>query len=357
MNKGFWSDKKVFVTGHTGFKGAWLSHWLHQLGAEVCGYALTPPTSPSIFSETDLASLIESHIADITDTDRLNAVMSDFAPDIVIHMAAQSLVLASYDDPVGTYMTNVIGTANVFEAVRKTPSVKTIVNVTTDKCYENKEWYWGYRENEAMGGHDPYSSSKGCAELLTASYQKSFFEKAGINLASVRAGNVIGGGDWAENRLVPDIIRAMLLNQAVVIRNPNAIRPWQHVLEPISGYLQLAEKLHSDDGSTYANAWNFGPSDDDAQPVDQIVTRLCDRWGDGASWELEDASKEFPHEATYLKLDCSKAKAELDWSPQLRLGDTLDWIVEWYKSYQSGKDMKAVTNEQIERYQSLMESS
>ena len=355
MNKDFWLGKKVFVTGHTGFKGTWMCHWLNQLGAEVTGYALAPQTNPSIFELTGLAEIIDSHIADITDAAKIAATLENAEPDIVIHMAAQPLVLASYDDPVGTYMTNVIGTANVFEAIRKTSSVKTVVNVTTDKCYENKEWYWGYREHEAMGGHDPYSSSKGCSELLTTTYQKSFFNKAGVNLASGRAGNVIGGGDWADNRLVPDLIRAMLNDEPVVIRNPNAIRPWQHVLEPIAGYLRLAEKLHGQNGTQYVSGWNFGPYDNDAKPVNWICDRLCERWGDGASWELDDPNKEFPHEATYLKLDCSKARGELGWQPQLRLSDALDWIVEWYKCFQENGDIKAITLDQIDRYQALVD--
>lgn len=350
--RAFWKGKKVLVTGHTGFKGTWICHWLNELGAEVSGFALPPSTEPSIFKLTNLESKVNSHIGDITDRDAIEKVMVAVQPEIVIHMAAQPLVIDSYDDPVGTYMTNVIGTAHVFEAIRKAKSVRTVVNVTTDKCYENKEWHWGYRENEAMGGFDPYSSSKGCSELLTASYRQSFFNNENIKLASGRAGNVIGGGDWSENRLVPDLVSAISNNETVIIRNPNSIRPWQHVLEPIFGYLKLAEKLHGENGDEFLGGWNFGPHDNGAQPVSWIADRLCEKWANGAHWKLDNPDNVPPHEAKYLKLDCSKARAELEWEPKLELDTAIDWIVEWHKTFEDSGDIEAKTIEQIQRFQS-----
>lgn len=348
----FWQGKKVLVTGHTGFKGTWICHWLNELGAEVSGFALPPSTVPSIFKLTNLEDKIDSHIGDITDRDAIEKVLVSVQPEIVIHMAAQPLVIDSYDDPVGTYMTNVIGTAHVFEAIRRAKSVKAVVNVTTDKCYENKEWNWGYRENEAMGGFDPYSSSKGCSELLTASYRQSFFNNENIKLASGRAGNVIGGGDWSENRLVPDLVSSISKNDTAIIRNPNSIRPWQHVLEPIYGYLKLAEKLHGENGEAFLGGWNFGPHDSGAQPVSWIADRLCKKWGDGADWKLDNPDDVPLHEAKYLKLDCSKARAELGWEPKLDLETTIDWIVDWHKTFESNGDIEAKTIEQIQRFQS-----
>ena len=348
----FWSGKKVFVTGHTGFKGSWLCLWLQELGASVTGYALQPPTSPSLFEEAEVARDMHSIIGDIRDGERLIAEMRAAAPEIVIHMAAQALVRYSYAAPVETYATNVMGTVHLLEAVRNTSSVKAVVNITSDKCYENREWDWGYRESDHLGGHDPYSNSKGCAELVTAAYRNSFFNPEkysthGVALASARAGNVIGGGDWAQDRLIPDIMRAVTQGKPVNIRNPRAIRPWQHVLEPLSGYLLLAQKLY-EEGTTYAEAWNFGPSDDDAKPVQWIVERLTQSWGEGASWVLDDG--EHPHEAHYLKLDCSKAKARLGWLPKWHLEETLRTIAGWQKEFQQGADMKAVTLKQIDVY-------
>lgn len=352
MNASFWQNKKVFVTGHTGFKGSWLSLWLQKMGAIAVGYALEPPSDPSLFEVARVADGMTSIIGDLRDFEHLQAAIQEHQPDIVFHMAAQPLVRYSYQHPIETYATNVMGTVHLLEAVRHTPSVKVVVNITSDKCYENREWVWGYRENEAMGGHDPYSSSKGCAELVASAYRRSFFstetyDQHGVALASVRAGNVIGGGDWAADRLVPDILRAIANSKPVTIRNPNAIRPWQHVLEPVCGYMTLAEKLW-ESGPTYAEGWNFGPSDEDAKPVSWIVDRLTERWGDGASWQLD--AGENPHEAHYLKLDCSKAKTLLKWSPKLHLGDALDWIVEWYRAYLDQKDMRQMTEAQIERY-------
>ena len=353
MNSGFWSGKKVFVTGHTGFKGSWLCLWLQQLGAEVTGYALAPPTTPSLFEVAHVAPGMVSMIGDIRDGAALTGAMCAATPDIVIHMAAQPLVRYSYVEPVETYSTNVMGTVHVLEAVRKTPSVRAVVNVTSDKCYENREWIWGYREHEAMGGYDPYSSSKGCAELVAAAYRNSFFnplqyDQHGVALASARAGNVIGGGDWAEDRLIPDILRAISAGQPVIIRNPHAIRPWQHVLEPLAGYLQLAQKLY-EDGVEYAESWNFGPNDEDAKPVQWIVEQLTRQWGEDASWQLDQA--DHPHEAHYLKLDCSKAKQRLDWQPRWRLAEALEKIIQWHQLMCQNADMKAVSIRQIADYQ------
>lgn len=355
VNKQFWAGKKVFLTGHTGFKGSWMALWLHDLGANVTGYALNPPTTPSLFQEAEVTSAIKkSYIGDIKNKAFLTECLQESDADIVIHMAAQPLVLHSYDDPLESYQTNVIGTANVFEAIRQTPSVKAVVNITTDKCYENKEWLWGYRENEAMGGHDPYSSSKACAELVTTTYQKCFFnDKSPVCLASVRAGNVIGGGDWASNRLIPDFLKAIEQESKLTIRNPHAIRPWQHVLEPLAGYLLLAEKLYGKEGKQYVGGWNFGPHDDDAKPVSWIANALCDTWGKAAAWELDNPKLKFQHEAQYLKLDCSKAKSLLCWTPKLTLGNALNWIVDWHKSYLNGEDMLDITRQQIRQFNQL----
>ena len=353
MNAEFWCGKRVLLTGHTGFKGSWLSLWLQSMDAQVVGYALAPPTEPSLFEVAGVGAGMTSVIGDILDLEHLRSVFAEHKPEIVIHMAAQPLVRYSYAEPVETYSTNVMGTVNLLEAVRGTPGVKAVVNVTTDKCYENREWAWGYRENEAMGGYDPYSSSKGCAELVTAAYRNSFFNSATFNvkhsiaIASARAGNVIGGGDWAEDRLIPDIMRAITQGRSVTIRNPHAIRPWQHVLEPLSGYLKLAQKLY-EEGAAYAEGWNFGPNDEDAKPVQWIVEQLTQSWGEGASWLLDGG--EHPHEAHYLKLDCSKAKSRLDWHPRWHLDEALKRIVDWQKQYLYGRDMRAVTIEQIDLY-------
>jgi CDP-glucose 4,6-dehydratase len=359
MNPTFWSGKRVFVTGHTGFKGSWLSLWLQQLGAEVTGYALQPPTNPSLFEVAQVAQGMTSVIGDIRDCVLLASTLRQASPDIVIHMAAQPLVRRSYVDPVETYSTNVMGTVHQLEAVRQTPSVRAVVNVTTDKCYENKEWVWGYRENEPMGGFDPYSSSKGCAELVTAAYRNSFFNAAThsehhVALATARAGNVIGGGDWAQDRLIPDILRAIQNGESVNIRNPHATRPWQHVLEPLSGYLVLAEKLYSQ-GPAFAEAFNFGPLEEDAKPVQWIVEQLTQNWGDGAAWHLDGGTH--PHEAHYLKLDCSKARATLAWTPRWHLGQALQAIIVWHKAQNAHKDkpdMRALCLQQISDYSTVI---
>lgn len=352
VNAEFWLGKQVFITGHTGFKGSWLSLWLQQMGAKVTGYALPPPTNPSMFEVASVAQRMTSILGDIRDADSLAKAMREAKPEIVVHMAAQSLVRYSYMNPVETYSTNVMGTVHVLEAVRQTPSVRAVVNVTSDKCYDNKEWVWGCRENEPMGGFDPYSNSKGCAELVASAYRNSFFNPAKYNehkvaLASVRAGNVIGGGDWAADRLIPDILRAISDNKPVIIRSPDAIRPWQHVLEPLSGYLLLAQRLY-EQGVEFAEGWNFGPNDEDARPVHWIVEQLTQQWGEGASWQLD--SGDHPHEAHYLKLDCSKAKMRLHWQPRWHLAYTLEMIVAWQRAWLVKQDMRSVTLKQIEQY-------
>lgn len=353
MNPSFWQGTRVFLTGHTGFKGSWLSLWLQSLGAELTGYALAPPTNPSLFEVAEVGQGMRSIIADIRDLPSLQKAMREAKPEIVIHMAAQPLVRYSYQEPVETYAINVMGTVHLLEAVRQTDTVRALVNVTSDKCYENKEWLWGYRENEPMGGHDPYSNSKGCAELVTAAYRNSYFNPArhsehGVAIATGRAGNVIGGGDWAQDRLIPDVLRGIEAGHPVNIRNPHAIRPWQHVLEPLNGYLTLSEKLYTE-GPAYAEGWNFGPPDTDARPVQWIVDQLTAQWGEGASWQLD--ANAHPHEAHYLKLDCSKARAKLGWCPRWRLSDTLDSIVAWHKALLARADMNAYTLSQIAGYE------
>lgn len=347
IDPNFWSGKRVFLTGHTGFKGSWLALWLQAMGAVTKGFALPPPTTPALFDEARVGDGMESNIGDIRDGARLADSLTAFSPDIVIHMAAQPLVRLSYDDPVGTYATNVMGTVHLLEAVRRSPSVKIALSVTTDKCYENREWPWGYREDEPMGGRDPYSNSKGCAELVGRAYRDSFLTDAGVAFASGRAGNVVGGGDWAADRLIPDILRAFERDEAVRIRNPLSTRPWQHVLEPLSGYLTLCEALWHR-GSAVAEGWNFGPHDDDARPVQWIVERMADRWSDDASWERD--SDFHPHEARYLKLDISKAAETLHWRPTWRLEETLYRVVEWHRAWRAGADMRAHCLEEIRDY-------
>lgn len=340
--------RRVLVTGHTGFKGGWLCLRLQSLGARVVGYSLAPPSHPNLFEAARVAEGMTSITGDILDADRLQSAVAEHKPEIIFHMAAQSLVRRSYAQPVETYATNVMGTVNVLEAIRQSSSVKVVVNVTSDKCYENREWPWGYRENEAMGGFDPYSSSKGCAELVTAAYRNSFFATHGVALASARAGNVIGGGDWAEDRLIPDIVRAIGRGEAAQIRYPGAIRPWQHVLEPLSGYLILAEKLWGE-GTAYAEGWNFGPADDDARSVEWVAAELVRQWGGDARWALADGAQ--PHEAHYLKLDCSRARSALGWKPRWNLATALARTVDWYKAHLSGEDMRDVSMQQIRSYE------
>lgn len=355
MNPAFWKDKRVLLTGHTGFKGSWVSLWLQAIGARVVGYALPPPTTPSLFDVAGVGKGMTSVIGDIRDLSKLQAVFAEHKPEVVIHMAAQPLVRYSYQNPVETYSTNVMGAVHLLEAVRTCPGVKAVVNITTDKCYENREWVWGYRENEPMGGHDPYSNSKGCAELVSSAYRSSFFNanshgKHGVALATGRAGNVIGGGDWAQDRLIPDILGAFELGRCVLIRNPHSVRPWQHVLEPLRGYLTLAECLF-EHGPSFAEGWNFGPNDEDARPVSWIVAQMAAMWGEDAQWQFDDG--ENPHEANYLKLDISKARSRLGWHPALRLNDALKLVIDWSRQRQAGADMRQVTLGQIHAYQAL----
>jgi len=347
ISPSFWHSKKVLVTGHTGFKGSWLSLWLQTMGADLCGIALPPPTEPSLFAQAKVADGMRHQLADVRDFEKIEKIFQSFQPDIVLHLAAQPLVRESYKAPIETYSTNVMGTVHVLEASRRTKSVRAVINVTTDKCYENREWVWGYRENEPIGGHDPYSSSKGCSELVSAAYRKSFFEDADIQVATARAGNVIGGGDWARDRLIPDIIKSIQENIPTKIRNPNAIRPWQHVLEPLSGYLLLAEGLYNKkDGMS--GAWNFGPRDEDAQNVQWVANELSKKMGQSPIF-LPDP-KNHPHEANFLKLDISKAKNKLGWEPRWSLNTALDRIVDWNRSLNQKEDIRKKSVSQILEY-------
>ena len=348
VNPEFWKNKSVFLTGHTGFKGGWLALWLSSMGAKVTGYALAPNTTPNLFDMLAIDSLIEqSHIADIRDLATLQKAMSEAKPDIVIHMAAQPLVRYSYANPVETYATNVMGTVHILESTRTIESVRATVVVTTDKCYENRERGAGYREDEAMGGFDPYSSSKGCAELVSSAYRQSYFSKSANHLASARAGNVIGGGDWSEDRLIPDAIKAFESGNTLMIRNPLATRPWQHVLEPLSGYLILAQSLFQD-GEKFSSAWNFGPKDTDNRSVQEVISTLCQQWGPDAKWQQDSSSQ--PHEAGLLKLDCSKASKQLRWEPKWNLETAIEKIIQWHKAYLAKENMQALTLKQIDQY-------
>ena len=346
-----WTGREVFVTGHTGFKGSWLALWLHALGARVSGYALAPPTAPSLFAQARVADGLASTLADVRDLPRLVAAMAAAAPEVVFHLAAQSLVRASYADPVETYATNVMGTVHVLEAARRVPSVRAVVIVTTDKCYENREWEWGYREVDRLGGRDPYSNSKACAELVTDAYRQSFFGDARVAVASARAGNVIGGGDWAVDRVVPDAMRAFAAGAPLAIRNPRSVRPWQHVLEPLAGYLALAEHLLRD-GAAAAEAWNFGPPDELVLPVGTLADKLVHAWGGGAAWQgPPPEAAAGPHEATLLRLDASKARRRLAWRARLSIDESVAWIVEWHQAVARGGDARALTLAQIARYE------
>ena len=349
----FFCNKRILITGHTGFKGAWLSLWLFNLGAKVAGYSLEPPTDPNLFSLLELDKKISHRIGDIRNEHDLSVSFEEFSPEIVFHMAAQSLVRLSYREPKLTYETNVIGTVNILEAARKTDGVRVVVNVTSDKCYDNKEWIYGYRETDPMGGYDPYSSSKGCSELVTSAYVRSYFppegfgKTHGVSVASARAGNVIGGGDWAADRLIPDFIRAVLKGEKVMIRNPGAIRPWQHVFEPLSGYLMLAKRLY-ENGPEFSGAWNFGPNDYDVISVEKLVRSLCSKWQGNPYYVIN--ADQHPHEAHYLKLDCSKAKSYLEWRPRWNIEKALDSVIEWKQGYLDKKDVTEISSRQIAEY-------
>ncbi|HEY4900958.1 MAG TPA: CDP-glucose 4,6-dehydratase [Terriglobales bacterium] len=348
----FWHGKKVFLTGHSGFKGSWMSLWLERLGANVTGYSLAPPTNPSLFEMASVAAGMRSITGDVCDLPHLKQAMAESKPEIVFHMAAQSLVRISYEDPILTYQTNVMGTANLLEAVRTTESVRAVVVITTDKCYENRDWLWGYREIDRLGGHDPYSNSKACAELVVSAYRDSFFGSGNVNarpvaLASARAGNVIGGGDWARDRLIPDAIRSFAQGKPLQIRNPHATRPWQHVLEPLRGYLMLAQSLH-EQGSAFASPWNFGPKPGDAQPVRWIVEKIVSSWDSPVIWEVDGG--EHPHEAQMLQLDWSKASQQLGWRPVLDLTDALALTIEWYRDSLGGTNAREKCLQQIAAY-------
>ena len=349
----FWKNKRVLITGHTGFKGSWLSIWLQHMEAVVAGYALKPPTTPNIYELTNVAQGMTSIEADIRDFEQLFSVLNQFQPEIIFHMAAQPLVLRSYDDPIETYSTNVMGTVYLFEVIRQIKSVRAVINVTSDKCYKNQEWVWGYRENEPLGGHDPYSNSKACSELITSSYRNSFFKPSdykrhGVAIASARAGNVIGGGDWAKDRLIPDCIKAWLSGRVIDIRYPQATRPWQHVLEPLSGYLLLAERLY-EEGPAFAESWNFGPDEESEQSVLEVVKQLAAFWVNDARWETQHEGR--THEAQFLKLDCSKAQNRLGWMFRWKLATALQKTAEWYHVYQERpQQLREKTLDQIQEY-------
>jgi CDP-glucose 4,6-dehydratase len=348
INFDFWKKKKVFITGHTGFKGSWLSLWLEYMGANVQGFALKPSTSPSLFIEAKVKSVIKKNtFGDIRDYKALLNNVKKFSPDIIFHMAAQPLVRQSYTKVLETYEINVMGTANILEAARQCNSVKAVINITTDKCYDNKEWIWGYREDDRLGGRDPYSNSKACSEFVTQSFKESFFDIKKIGIATVRSGNVIGGGDWAEDRLIPDIFRAFNGKKVLKVRNPKSIRPWQHVLEPLSGYLMLSERLYNEH-NTFSGAWNFGPNSDDEKTVKEIVKYISSNWK-GSKWKVANNSSKL-HEAELLKLDISKASTLLGWRPKWTLKTTLDKIIHWQKSWINNKDIKEICIREIKSY-------
>lgn len=351
IDTNFWRGKRVFLTGHTGFKGSWLSLWLQSMEVDVHGFSLAPQTTPSLFKVADVGSGMVSTIGDIRDFDAVYEALDKCKPDIIIHMAAQPLVRYSYGAPIETYATNIMGTVHLLESAYRVGSAKAIINITTDKCYENKEWVWGYREIDNLGGYDPYSSSKACSELVTSAYRQSFFQDRGIRVATARAGNVIGGGDWAVDRLIPDILRAFECGEPVIVRNPDAIRPWQHVLEPLSGYLLLAQNLYKEDGSYFEGAWNFGPTFDDAQSVQSIVDRMVKLWGRGASWQLDLSHNS--HETAHLKLDISKTQSTLGWHPRWNLDCAIKKIIEWHSVWLAGGDVKSECLSQIDEFKNI----
>nr|UXE44917.1 CDP-glucose 4,6-dehydratase [uncultured bacterium] len=348
VNAAFWRQRRVFLTGHTGFKGCWLAAWLQRNGADVAGYSLAPTTKPSLFDALNRAAAFQP--MDIRDAKLVERSLVQQQPSVVFHLAAQSLVRLSYESPIETFETNVMGTVNVLDAVRSCPSVKAVVVVTTDKCYENREWVWPYREDDPLGGHDPYSSSKACAEIATASYRRAFLEEMGIGVATVRAGNVIGGGDWARDRIVPDMVRAIIDKTACKVRNPRSVRPWQHVLDPLAGYVALAEQLVQNPKAC-SGAWNFGPSESNVRTVENVVDTFCRSWGDGAKWELFDGAASSHHEARALTLDSSKARAALKWRPLLEFDEAIRWTADWYRAFVHDGDMRAVTEQQLDHFE------
>jgi CDP-glucose 4,6-dehydratase len=350
-----WQGRRVFLTGHTGFKGSWLALWLSRLGAQVRGYALDACTEPNLFNLASVGSVVEDVRGDVGDYAKLEASITGFAPEVVFHLAAQPIVRRSYADPVGTYATNVMGTVHLMEAIRKAPSVRAVVCVTTDKCYQNQGWIWPYRETDPLGGYDPYASSKACAEIVSAAYRSSFFQgerlqEHHVALATARAGNVIGGGDWSEDRLIPDLVRGFCSGQPVLIRRPNAIRPWQHVLEPLHGYMMLAQELLAQP-ARFASSYNFGPGDEDVWPVERIATKLVRMWGNGASWISDSVPG--VHEDQVLRLDASKASVELGWRPRLKVEAALEWTMAWYRAWNEGENMAEFTGKQITEYEQL----
>ena len=352
MNENFWKNKKILITGHTGFKGSWLTVWLKKLGSDIIGFSKSVPTTPSLYEILNIENDITSVIGDIQDYELVKETINKYEPEIVFHMAAQSLVIKSYSDPIETFSTNVMGTVNLLYAIKETKKPNVVVNVTSDKCYQNNESLKGYSEDDPMGGHDPYSSSKGCAELITKSFRNSFFNSDDgkqIALASVRAGNVIGGGDWAENRLIPDIIRAIKNKESVKIRNPNALRPWQHVLDPLNGYMILAEKLWEEQNK-YSEGWNFGPDKNEIKSVSWIIEKFNEFWKNKIDWTID---KNELHEANNLILNCQKAKTKLGWNPKVDMETTIKWTIEWYERYFDKEDMKKITEEQIEKFHNL----
>jgi CDP-glucose 4,6-dehydratase len=355
MNSQFWKNKKILLTGHTGFKGSWLSLWLQNMGADLIGFSNSIPTTPSLFELANVKDGMTSLVGDVCDLQQLNDTIKEFKPEIVVHMAAQSLVLKSYQNPLETYSTNIMGVVNILEAIRMAGNIRVCIIVTSDKCYENKGLERGYNEDDPMGGYDPYSSSKGCAELVTNSFRNSFFNASKFNepktaIASVRAGNVIGGGDWASDRLIPDIMNGALQNKTIRIRNPDSVRPWQFVLEPLYGYLMLIEKLWND-APLYSGGWNFGPDNDDVKPVSWIVDTISQLWGKNISWELDHQNSQ--HEAKSLLLNCTKAKTKLGWKPKTDIKLALQLVIDWYKKLENKANIREFTEQQIKYYNSL----